>query len=487
MLILISCISCNIIKKSSYNPNAKYSSSQLHEDFSILTAILKTNHPSLYWYSTPDSISSFFDGTYNSIQDSLTEEQFRKRVAWALSKIHCGHTIARPSKAYSKYFTTRKTKLFPFYLKVWGDSAVVINNLTAGDKIIKRGTAVTAINGTPIKNVVDSICQLISADGYSNIFKYQVISFNFPAFYKNAYGLDSTYRVGFIDSTGTPKEIVCKNFEGNVASLRSTQQLLPIEMTRKNHRRFSLLAERNLEIDSSLKTAIISINTFSTGKLIRFFRSSFKQIKNSNIENVVIDLRLNSGGSVMACTRLCQYLVDKPFHVADTVAAYTRSFRYKRYIKPWLIYWLSMHLSGRKYEDKRIHFQYFEKHYFKPKNKNHFNGNIYILTGGYTFSAATLVAGNLKDQHNVTLVGEETGGGAYGNSAMLLTNIVLPNTGLRITLPLYRMVLNTHRIKNGRGIFPDVEVTPSSESIRKNEDRKLERVLQMIRKKDKIH
>ena len=188
----------------------------------------------------------------------------------------------------------------------------------------------------------------------------------------------------------------------------------------------------------------------------------------------------------MACTRLCQYLVDKPFRVADTVAAYTRSFPYKQYMKPWLIYWLSMHLSGRKYEDKRIHFRYFEKHYFKPKNKLHFNGNIYILTGGYTFSAATLVAGNLKDQYNVTVVGEETGGGAYGNSAMLLTNIVLPNTGLRINLPLYRMVLNAHRLKNGRGIFPEVEVKPSSESIRKNEDRKLERVLQIIRAKDNI-
>ncbi len=166
----------------------------------------------------------------------------------------------------------------------------------------------------------------------------------------------------------------------------------------------------------------------------------------------MLDLRLNSGGSVMACTRLSQYLVDKPFRVADTVAAYTRSFPYKKYIKPWLLYWLSMHISGRRYADKRIHFRYFENHCFKPKKKNHFKGNIYILTGGYTFSAATLVAVNLKGQRNVTIAGEETGGGAYGNSAMLLTTIVLPNTGLRITLPLYRMVLNANRLKNGRGL-----------------------------------
>jgi len=195
----------------------------------------------------------------------------------------------------------------------------------------------------------------------------------------------------------------------------------------------------------------------------------------------VIDLRLNSGGSVLACTKLSQYLVDKPFHVADTVAAYSRSFPYKEYIKPWLIYWLSMHLSGRRYEDGRIHFRYFERHQFNPKKTNHFDGNIYVLTGGYTFSAATLVAGNLKGQKNVTIVGEETGGGFYGNSAMLLTAIELPNTGLRITLPLYRMVLNAKRPKDGRGVFPDVEVKPSSLGIKNNIDVKLEKVLELIK------
>ncbi|MEJ7684221.1 MAG: S41 family peptidase [Segetibacter sp.] len=59
-----------------------------------------------------------------------------------------------------------------------------------------------------------------------------------------------------------------------------------------------------MQVDSSLSTAIISLNTFSEGKLIRFFKQSFKKIRKQHIDNVVIDLRLNSGGSVMACTSL---------------------------------------------------------------------------------------------------------------------------------------------------------------------------------------
>jgi hypothetical protein len=190
---------------------------------------------------------------------------------------------------------------------------------------------------------------------------------------------------------------------------------------------------------------------------------------------------LNSGGSVLSCTSLLQYLVHTPFNVADTVAAYTRHFPGKKYIKPWFIYWLSMQISGRKYDDERIHFRYFEHHRFNPKKNNHFDGKLFVLTGGYTFSAATLVTGKLKGQNNVTIVGEETGGGAYGNSAMFLTNIVLPNTGIRVTLPLYRMVFNANVPKDGRGVMPDVEVKPSSSIIKLGIDAKLEKVKELIK------
>jgi len=481
--IIFLCISCNVIKKNAFNPTVKYGASQLKEDFFVLHKVLKANHPSLYWYSTKNSIDNFFSATYDSFRDSLTQQQFRKRVVWTISKIHCGHTVVRPSKKYSKYYSTHKIKLFPVFLKVWDDSAVVINNFSEGDTILQRGTVVTGINGIPVKKVIDSICQLISTDGYSNIFKYQLISFNFPAFYNNAYGVDSSYVIEYLDSTGKRHEKRVKNFKNDISFLNRNPLFIPGGITKKQIHQLKLSGNRNIEIDSSLNTAIISVNTFSKGKLIRFFRHSFKKIRKQSIDNLVLDMRLNSGGSVMTCTRLSQYLVDKPFHVADTVAAFNRSFPYKKFIKPWLIYWLSMHISGRHYEDGRIHFRYFEKHYFKPKKKNHFNGNIYVLTGGYTFSAATLVASNLKGQHNVTIVGEETGGGSYGNNAMLLTTIVLPNTKLRITLPLFRMVLDANRFKTGHGIFPDVEVKPSSNSIKRGADAKMEKVIELLRQK----
>ncbi|MGZ3923411.1 MAG: S41 family peptidase, partial [Flavisolibacter sp.] len=103
----------------------------------------------------------------------------------------------------------------------------------------------------------------------------------------------------------------------------------------------------------------------------------------------------------------------------------------------------------------------------------------YILIGGNTFSAATLFTKSVIDQPNVVVVGEETGGGAYGNTAWLIPEVTLPDTKVRFRLPLFRLVIDKNAQK-GRGVVPEVEAGPSVEAIRRNEDYKMEKVLAMI-------
>ncbi len=138
----------------------------------------------------------------------------------------------------------------------------------------------------------------------------------------------------------------------------------------------------------------------------------------------------------------------------------------------------------RKKNDGNYHFGYFERHYFKPKKRHHYDGKVYIVTGGNSFSATTLFASALVKQDNITVVGEETGGGAYGNSAWLIPDVTLPVTGIRFRLPLFRLVIDKTTPKNGRGVQPEVEALPSIEAIKRNADFKVEKVMELI-KKDK--
>jgi C-terminal processing protease CtpA/Prc len=138
-----------------------------------------------------------------------------------------------------------------------------------------------------------------------------------------------------------------------------------------------------------------------------------------------------------------------------------------------------------KAKDGNYHFGYFERHYFKPSKRNHFNGNIYIIIGGNSFSATTIFAKSLQHQKNVVLVGEETGGGSYGNNAWMIPDVVLPNTGVRFRLPLFRLVMDKDAVASARGIIPDIEVAPTAETIRKGIDPKAEKVKELILSKKK--
>ena len=143
-----------------------------------------------------------------------------------------------------------------------------------------------------------------------------------------------------------------------------------------------------------------------------------------------------------------------------------------------------MNLFTARKRDGNFHFGYFERHYFKPKKANHFNGKVYVLTGGNSFSATTLFLSSVIKQDNVTVIGEETGGGAYGNSAWLIPDVTLPVTGVRFRLPLFRLVVDKDVPKNGRGVQPEIEVGPTVDDVRKGNDYKLDKAMELI-KKDK--
>ena len=139
----------------------------------------------------------------------------------------------------------------------------------------------------------------------------------------------------------------------------------------------------------------------------------------------------------------------------------------------------------RKHSDANYHFGYFERHYFKPKKKYHFDGNVYIITGGNSFSATAIFAHSLKGQSNVKIIGEETGGGAYGNTAWMIPELKLPNTGLRFHLPKFRLVMDKNLVREGRGVMPDIAVAPTAEDIRKGIDVKIAAVRELIEQQNK--
>jgi len=459
----------------------KMSPAPLVADIVLLKKILEANHPSLYWYTSKDSIDYYFNETIAGITDSLNEMEYKNRLSKLVARIRCGHTTVRFSKAYGRVAAQYRYPQFPLALKVWDDSLVVLGSAYRNDSIFKRGTIVTAINRQTPVQLLDTMYQYISTDGYGINHKSQIISSNFPGWYKTILGdADSLYTIRYIDSTGIEKETTLKAYRPVVDTGRRTRpEPRGQTLTRREIRQLNLLNKRSMVIDTAASTAFIRLTTFSGGRLKSFFRRSFKTLAKLSIQHLVMDLRENGGGNVSNSIRLTQYLADKPFRVGDTVAAISRKFEYGRYIKPTLIYWLAMNFGARKEADGRIHYRRYERHAYAPKEPHHFNGKVYLIQGGYTFSAATMFISQLQGQPNVKVLGEETGGGYYGNSAMHIPKITLPNSGIIVSLPIYRLVMDKDRPK-GRGIMPDVLIKPSSQAIREGYDIKIKEARKMI-------
>lgn len=466
-----------------YNPNKKYSKKQLQEDYTLLRHILEQKHPSIYWYTSRDSMDYYFDKGYNAIQDSMTELQFGwKIIAPLTSVIHCGHTSFNMSKGWNRFIKNKIIPSFPLYLKVWKDTMMVIGNLNRENRLIDNGSFIKSINGISSREMIDYMFHYLVEDGYSENVNYIRLSADFPYFHRNIFGLYKNYHVKYTDTSGNLRSTVIPYFQPSSDTTKKRKKTITAHKIKYTHKE-KLQNTRSLQYDSSY--ALMTVNGFAKGHLQPFFRRSFRQMRRNKTRNLIIDIRANGGGDIIKSVFLTRFLRKTPFKVADTAEAVSRTLRpYTRYISHGFFNNIGLFFVTHKERDGRYHFGYWERHTFKPKRKNHFNGNIYVLTNGLTFSASSIFCNDVKGQDNIKLVGEETGGGWYGNSGIMIPDITLPNTKLRVRLPFFRLVQYQHVTKKGTGVLPDIFVGPDWRDILNGVDTKIQRVKEIIREKN---
>jgi len=476
---------CSASNSVSYTPQKKLSPEQLRKDVQVMEQTLRNNHPSLNWYNNDTVINASFQRAYAMLKDSMNEIEFKNLVSETLFPIRCGHTSVRFSRRYYQYQAGRRNKSFPLGLKIIDDSTLVVTgNINRRDSVIRTGTQILAVDAFNARTIIDTLLPMVSIDGNSKNFSYQNLSNSFPTYFNNRMGIKNQYNIVYLDSKGNVKNKLTQVYDPAIDTFRrrpfaGNPSPAPPQQDELSGRQRRLQSIRSFRIDSTNTYAVLRLNSFGPGLKKHFLKKSFRQLRKKKIENLVIDVRNNGGGLIKTSLYLSRQIHRQSFLFADSIYSKHRKIKSGTIVTKKFIYNLGLIFLSRKINDSMYAFRFFRNKTYQPTRKE-YTGKVYVLTGGYSFSATTLFAASVKGLDNVTIVGEETGGGYYGNNGVFIPEMVLPNSKLRVRLPLYRIVNNKNFPKNGSGVLPDVDVKASAESIRLNKDPKMEKAIELI-------
>jgi C-terminal processing protease CtpA/Prc len=454
----------------------KLSVKSMHDDLSILWMSIKEMHPAYGIYTPADSLEKVYDETVQSINTPMSETDFISHVYPLLSKLRCGHTQLRHSAAYKDI----KEPHLPFEVLVRDHHVWVTTHQT---KDLNTGDEIVSMNNVPVADIVNHGYDLYAGDGYNETFKELFLSEydGFEDACNKYYHWEAPYHV-----TIRTKEGLLKTMQLNTAAGNGTTEKQVDKDTNWVSAENEDLPLRFLK---NAPTAWLEVKSYQYSDTI-VFKEAFKQIHNKAIKNLVVDLRHNTGGDIRIAAKLLSYLADSSFHILRDVKSRIPNPAINHFEKYFDTSRTASFNEGFSPADKEGNYYHIN---FKPAfgdllsmlaidQADHFNGNLFVLIDGATFSAGAHSATAIKAQcKKATFIGRETAGGEEGCSGGTIQLLTLPNTGVVVEFPWMRFVSVAKHPVSGHGVMPDYTIVYSAADIINKTDLDLKMALSLIR------
>lgn len=466
------------------------SSLQMKQDISLLKSVLYNLHPGIYRYNTKEDFEKYFNNLESSAKQQMPIKQFYLQISQLVNKIKCGHTFPNPlnleDSVKNLFFNEQ---VVPFFFKIINNKIIITNNVS-NEPIIKNGDEILSINNNNSSTIISKLLTVSRADGNNaQQKKLNNISIRPNDSYGNT--LFDIYYPLFFPHDNKILLVQIKNVNG-IKKNYTLEYLSSSERLKKYETLFGKVLENENTWNCksfNTSTTYLKFGTFafwnSDFKWKNYIDSCFAIInKNKRVENLVIDLRGNEGGSGNISNYILSILTSKPLKSESNSTICYRYLSVPDSLKKYLSTW------DKRFKQPKDSSAYTlnEIGLYQKKieeidnpilpNTNSFKGKVYLLVDAECSSSTFEFARTFQYNQLGQILGEPTGGTKQGLNGFEMFFFTMPNSKMEVDIPL---VYFYHKNAKDEGIKPNILIAPSQKDVYNNTDPVLTYILKNIK------
>lgn len=415
---------------NAFGQSKNFSQEQMAKDIDILFSTIERVHPDMYAVYPKQQLEQDIERIKSELNPSGDLFYFYRQVTPLVVKLGDGHTNIYPPFRGPEDFAN--VPIFPLSVKLtYPDTGIFVRDDYG---TIPAEAQITAINNRKADVIVQEMMNYSS--GEKDFYRINKLEQLFIPLMSVLYG-DSIFDIEYqFDQVNHSEHVKAISF--NEYSAISSQQtgLTPSELYT-----FWTLPDKNI--------GIIEFNQFADmDKFKVFLDSTFQVLQKENIENLIIDIRKNGGGSSSLGDEMFQYISPTSFaQFGKTIVKYSDIQKdvYKA-------------MSNREITNPNGIEIYGENQPLTELRENYlrYKGNVFLLISHRTFSSAASFSWAFKHFKMGTVIGEESGGMAvcFGD----VISLSLPDTGLSYGCSYKKFYQYGATDDNIHGTLPDYNV-----------------------------
>jgi len=446
---------------------------EMKSDFDQMRHALEEAHTGLYRYTPKVEMDRLFDAERAKLTVPLTKLGFLGVLSETLAGIRCGHTKVEGDEEVAS--AMKDAPKFPFQVLIDQQRVFVLFNDTANDRTMHPGMEITSINGDKVGDILARMYRYLPTDGDISSNKRSHAENHFAEYYWTLFPDRRNFLVDAKDADG--KGVVSalagvtdeeRHKNQNPVNKGLGESLSHVMWTNDNLA-FRFISDPNI--------AEIRIDHFVGDDFPTWMEATFKNMREKGTRTLILDLRGDGGGKDMYGALLLSYLSAKPFRYFDHIDIKTIDPSFKQEVD-WSNSFAQKLRDGTMpnpgggfLATSKLHEGLSEQ----LPAKYRFQGNVFVLTDGGTFSTAADFCAIAQHLKLAQFVGEETGGAYAGNNSGLVVELLLSHSKFKVTLPMYEYWnAVTPDQENRHGTIPDYAVTMSAADLLHGRDAQLD-------------